>query len=110
VARSQKESDYVFEVLPDGSVAFRRDDMRKVEALDALTTLLTIYFGIKCFVRDVEGLLAQAPQDWRYVRIQAVREGKNAGLRLKQMDREPGKGSGDNPVVTHLKTLPHYVH
>jgi hypothetical protein len=110
VAGSQKESGYVFEVLPDGSLAVRRDDMRKVEALDALTTLMTVYFRIECFAQDVEELLTQAPQDWRYVRIGLVREGENVGLRLKPMDREPGKGSGDNPVITHIKSTPQYRH
>jgi len=110
VACSQKESGYVFEVLPDGSVAFRRDDMHKVESLDALATFLTVYFRFECFVSDLEELLSQAPHDWPYLRIEELREEKNGGLRLTRIHREPGKGSGDNPVITHIKSTPQYRH
>jgi hypothetical protein len=102
-----KDSGYVFEVSRELKVSFRRADMDRPEAKKALETLLCGVFQVHVTAIDIDYVLLQAPATWPYLSVRLLFTPK-AGLEVTRAKREPGKNSGNNSVITSVKSRPLY--
>ena|ERR1017187_323965 len=101
------DSGYVFEVLKNKAVSFRRTDMQTPRAREALLTLLGMLFCVEMTDHEVHYILAHAPPEWRYIAVKLLpvhASGKRATLYVSQAEREPGKKAGENAVITNIES------
>jgi len=101
-ALQQKESGYIFEILPDGSTSVRRADMENPEAREGLRLLLSISSGVEVSRREVAYTLDRIPPKCEFFVIKVRYHEKDLILQVRQTDREPGKDSGDNAIITNI--------
>jgi hypothetical protein len=107
------DSGYVFEVLETdpvfpGCVGFRRADLQSVQARDALILLLQSHFQIEldqvAFDESLKGILPDSPFLMVAPRPKWLPPIGNP-IFVAHMEREPGKGNENNPVITNLQQI-----
>lgn len=84
------------------AVAFRRADMVRTEAREALTMFMELWCKTTVTLEDVSEVLSKAPENWEFIRAKISGRGSNRILEFRQMEREPGTKSGRNPVVREI--------
>ena len=103
---------YVFEILENepvfpGCVGFRRADLESVEAREALILLLQSQFQIEIDQTVLDESLKGVSAEWQFLKAAPppIPFLMPVLLLVAQMEREPGKNSGENPVITSAKQI-----
>jgi|SRR5579863_2763293 len=100
--KETQESGYVFELLKDRSISFRRADIANPEAKNALAILLSLLFQVNVGGEDIENALVDAPKNCPYLSVMVAFAG-NPQLCVSMAEKEPGRSSG-NPVMTRVNS------
>jgi hypothetical protein len=99
------DAGYVFEVLDKERVSFRRADMANPQAREAMQTFLSLWFQVGVSDKDIDFMVARIPDEWPYFTVKLrMRDGK-VTLQVFHGEREPGKNSGENAIITNIECV-----
>jgi hypothetical protein len=101
-APAETDSGYVFELLKDGAIVFRRADMENPNAKEALRVFMSLTFQIDVKNEEIDYFIVNSPEDWAFLSVRLVVDKQGPFLRVFEAEREPGFNSGSNPVITNI--------
>jgi hypothetical protein len=113
------DTGYVFEVLESdpvfpGCVGFRSADLQSVEACEALILLLQSQFQIQLDLGALDDALKGTPPEWPFLKAAPppkwIPPIMAPPILIARMEREPGKDSGENPVITSVQQIQQRLH